>query len=98
MGYVGNLTCDTCGLTFTARWGAMNQCDEYRCDQDHVFHADRSSGRVVAIDALTVPGPTVADLRGRCPVCGTELVTGRLPRCPVCGGHDHEVAVAGTFG
>lgn len=96
--YLGNLTCGDCGFTFTARWGGLPDADEYRCLEDHVFHADSVSGRIVAVDGFGVDGPTVVDLRGMCPWCGTELATGRLPRCPVCGSVDHDVDVAGTLG
>lgn len=97
MAYLGNLTCEDCGLTFTARWGRVGDADEYRCDDDHIVHADTGSGRIVAVEGAPIAGPAIADLRGRCPVCGAELATGRLPRCPACGGKDHVVAVAGTL-
>jgi hypothetical protein len=95
--YLGNLTCRDCGLTFTARWGSFDGLDEYRCTNDHVVLVRRGSGRVVAVDGTAWPGGTLAEHRGRCPGCGDEVATGRLPCCPVCGGRDHEVAVAGTL-
>lgn len=98
MAYVGNLTCRDCGLTFTARWGPLDDLDEYRCDADHVVLAEQGSGVVVAVDGGASSGGTLAEHRGRCPACRAELATGRLPRCPVCGGGDHDVLVAGPFG
>lgn len=95
--YAGNLTCRSCGLTFTGRWGSTASAYEFRCGHDHVVHVDRSSGAVVAIDGAAVDGPALADVFGRCPRCATELATGRLPRCPVCGGDDHDVVGAGTI-
>jgi hypothetical protein len=98
MAYLGNLTCRGCGLTFTSRWGGLERSDEFRCERDHVVLADRSSGAVAAVDGIAVTGATLAGLRGRCPECGSELATGRLPRCPVCGGRDHDVLLSGTLG
>lgn len=98
MAYVGNLTCNDCGLTFTSRWGSYEGADEYRCEHDHVVHVHSWSGTLLAIDGDTFEGGTLADWRGQCPRCATELACGRLPRCPVCGGRDHEVLLAGTYG
>ena len=100
MAYVGNLICGDCGLTFTSRWGSYERADEYRCVNDHVVHVEPATGTVLAVDG----GPdglavrTLVDLRGLCPMCSTELATGRLPACPVCGGRDHQVLLAGTYG
>jgi hypothetical protein len=96
--YLGNLTCRECGLTFTARWGTFEGCDEYRCERDHVLLADARTGMVVAVDGAATEGHSLAGLRGLCPRCDTELATGLLPRCPVCGGRDHDVMLAGTIG
>jgi 5-methylcytosine-specific restriction endonuclease McrA len=96
--YLGNLTCNDCGLTFTSRWGSFREADEYRCDLDHVIHVDRLSGVVLAVDGDVADGRTLVDLRGLCPRCNTELSTGRLPCCPVCGGRDHEILLSGTLG
>ena len=99
MAYLGNLTCRDCGLTFTSRWGPGAGNDEYRCQRDHVVLVDQRSGLVVAVDgAAPRVAATLAALRGRCPRCATELVTGLLPGCPVCGGRDHDVLLAGTLG
>ncbi|MFN2488560.1 MAG: hypothetical protein ABR529_02220 [Actinomycetota bacterium] len=98
MAYLGNLTCRDCGLTFTSRWGSLEGADEFRCERDHIVHVRRRSGSLVAPDGTVVDGATLAQLRGRCPECGTELATGRLPRCPVCGSRDHDVLLAGTLG
>jgi hypothetical protein len=96
--YLGNLTCRDCGLTFTARWGALQGRDEYRCEHDHVLLVEQRSGAVVSIDgASPLEATTLPVLRGRCPRCRTELATGRLPRCPVCGGRHHDVLLAGTL-
>ncbi len=89
--YAGNLTCGDCGLTFTSRWGSIGRADEYRCDNDHVVLVDLDSTTILAIDGASLGGTTLVELRGRCPRCDSELVTGLLPRCPVCGGRDHEV-------
>ena len=97
VGYAGNLTCRSCGLTFTGRWGSTAWAYEFRCGQDHVVHVDRATAAIVAVDGVAVDGPALADLFGRCPRCGSELATGRLPRCPVCGGDDHDVVDAGTI-
>ena len=94
--YLGNLTCRDCGLTFTARWGSVPGADEYRCERDHVIHVDPASGRVLGPDGPE--GRTLAELRGRCPACSSELATGLLPCCPVCGNRDHDVAVEGVVG
>jgi hypothetical protein len=104
MAYLGNLTCRDCGLTFTARWGSFERADEYRCESDHVIHVEPDSGHVLAVDGAPVfpegagEATTLLDLHGRCPLCETELATGRLPCCPVCGSRDHDVMLAGTIG
>ena len=98
MAYLGNLICDDCGLTFTARWGSFEGADEYRCENDHVLHVHPDSGNVLAIDGDVADGSTLASHRGRCPLCSTEVATGRLPACPVCGGRDHQILLAGTLG
>lgn len=98
MAYLGNLTCSDCGLTFTARWGSFDGADEYRCDHDHVVHVDPGTGTLLALDGDLIEAPTLLELRGLCPVCETELVTGQLPACPVCGSRDHDVAIAGSYG
>ena len=95
MAYLGNLTCGDCGLTFTSRWGSFDGADEYRCARDHVIFVDPGGGMVLGIEGGPGSGVTLTDLRGRCPVCSEELMTGKLPRCPVCGGRDHEVLLAG---
>lgn len=96
MRYVGNLTCGDCGLTFTARWGSNEGVDQYRCERDHVVEVDRA-GYVVTVDGMPLSGSTLAELRGRCPLCSTGLATGLLPACPVCDGRDHDVAIGGTL-
>lgn len=98
MAYLGNLTCSDCGLTFTARWGSFEGADEYRCGNDHVAHIDPGTGTLLALDGDIIEAPTLVELRGLCPLCATELVTGALPQCPVCGGRDHDVAIAGSLG
>ena len=98
MAYLGNLTCRDCGLTFTSRWGSIAGADEYRCASDHVVHVDPHSGTILAIDGHPFDGPTLVELRGLCPGCATELMTGLLPCCPVCGGRDHEVILSGLLG
>ena len=98
MAYLGNLTCRDCGLTFTARWGSFDGADEYRCTSDHVVHVDPHSGVVLAVEGSPADGRTLVELFGRCPLCDTELATGKLPRCPVCDGRDHDVLLAGTLG
>ncbi len=98
MAYLGNLTCQDCGLTFTARWGSFERADEYRCANDHVVHVEPSSGTVLALDGDYFDSPTLLELHGRCPMCETELATGRLPCCPICHSRDHEVLLAGTIG
>lgn len=95
--YVGNLTCGNCGLTFTSRWGSVPGADEYRCDNDHVVHVRPDDGALISVQGIDVTGATLADLRGLCPICPTELATGLLPRCPVCGGRDHEILLAGVI-
>lgn len=97
MAYLGNLTCNDCGLTFTARWGSVEGADEYRCSNDHVVHVEPETGALLAVEGVSSSGSTLVDIRGCCPLCATELVCGRLPGCPVCGGRDHEVALAGTL-
>lgn len=99
MAYLGNLTCQDCGLTFTSRWGSIASADEYRCANDHVVHVEPHSGTVLAVDGCASGrARTLVDLRGRCPECATELATGQLPRCPVCGSRDHDVLLSGTIG
>lgn len=100
MAYAGNLTCRDCGLTFTSRWGSVSHADEYRCANDHVLFVDPESATVLAVDGHGFPpgAGTLVELRGLCPVCGTEVATGLLPCCPVCGGRDHEVLLAGEVG
>ena len=98
MAYLGNLSCSNCGLTFTARWGSFQDADEYRCSHDHVLHVDPGTGTILACDGDIIEAPTLSELRGLCPLCNTELRTGRLPSCPVCGGRDHEVSIAGSLG
>ena len=98
MAYLGNLTCQSCGLTFTARWGSFDGADEYRCHHDHVVHVHPESGTVLAVDGDVSDGRTLVELHGCCPVCSTELATGQLPCCPVCSGRDHDVLLAGTIG
>ena len=98
MAYVGNLTCQDCGLTFTARWGSFQDADEYRCGNDHVIHVHPDTGTILAIDGDVSDGRTLAEFKGSCPLCPTEVATGRLPCCPICGGRDHEVLLAGTLG
>jgi hypothetical protein len=98
MAYLGNLICRDCGLTFTSRWGSSEAADEYRCAADHVLDVDRESGRVLAVEGILSEGRTLVDLKGLCPLCHSELGTGKLPRCPVCGSRDHDVHVAGTVG
>lgn len=97
MAYLGNLTCNDCGLTFTSRWGSFERADEYRCDRDHVVFVDPQTGTIVGLEGGHGPEVTLAELRGRCPVCSEELATGRLPGCPVCGGRDHDIALAGLL-
>lgn len=98
MAYLGNLICADCGLTFTARWGSFEGADEYRCENDHVLHVHPDSGTVLAVEGDAGDGDTLASHRGRCPLCSTEVATGRLPACPVCGGRDHQILLAGTYG
>ncbi len=98
MAYLGNLICDDCGLTFTARWGSFEGADEYRCENDHVVHVDPGSGTLLAVDGDITDPRTLLELRGSCPRCQTELATGLLPSCPVCGGRDHQVLLAGIMG
>ena len=98
MAFLGNLSCEDCGLTFTARWGSFDRADEYRCENDHVLFVEPSTGTVLAIDGDISDGRTLVDLKGLCPRCDAELATGRLPACPVCGGREHQVLVAGTLG
>lgn len=94
MAYAGNLTCRGCGLTFTARWGSVAGADEYRCERDHVVYVDIRWGTVLEVERGSGHGRTLAELKGRCPLCASELATGLLPHCPVCGGHDHDVLLA----
>ena len=98
MAYVGNLTCRDCGLTFTARWGSFEGADEYRCGNDHVLHVHPDSGTILAIDGDATDVGVLARYMGGCPLCGTEVATGRLPSCPICHGRDHDILLAGTFG
>ncbi len=57
-----------------------------------------ATGSVVAVNGGAFSGPGLIELRGRCPLCGSELATGLLPSCPVCGGRDHDVRLAGVHG
>jgi hypothetical protein len=98
MAYLGNLTCRDCGLTFTSRWGSVVHADEYRCDNDHVLQVEPSSGTILTIDGTYLGSITLPEVRGRCPLCSTELATGLLPSCPVCGGRDHDVLLEGMAG
>jgi hypothetical protein len=98
MAYLGNLTCRDCGLTFTSRWGSYAGADEYRCVNDHVVHVEPATGTLLAVDGDITTAPTLFELRGRCPLCGLELATGRLPCCPICGSRDHDVNLSGTIG
>lgn len=91
MAYSGNLTCRDCGLTFTASWGSVEGADEYRCSSDHVVYVDSLWGAVLSPVGSVAEGTTLAELRGLCPRCSTELVTGSLPSCPVCRGRDHDI-------
>ena len=91
MAYSGNLTCRDCGLTFTATWGSIRGADEYRCAGDHVVYVESRWGTVLGAEGMVAEGTTLAELRGLCPRCSTELVTGSLPSCPVCRGRDHDV-------
>jgi hypothetical protein len=97
MAYVGNLVCNDCGLTFTARWGSYQGADEYRCGNDHVIHVHPDTGTILAIDGAEGNGRTLAEFKGSCPLCPTEVATGRLPSCPICQGRDHQVLLAGTL-
>jgi hypothetical protein len=97
MAYLGNLTCNDCGLTFTSRWGSFERADEYRCAQDHVVFVEPDSGVILGIEGGPGSEITLTDLRGLCPVCGEELATGLLPGCPICGGRDHNVHLAGLL-
>ncbi|HEX2240081.1 MAG TPA: hypothetical protein VHJ82_02910 [Actinomycetota bacterium] len=98
MAYLGNLTCQDCGLTFTSRWGSFEGTDEYRCPNDHVVHVAWANGRILSVDGAPADGATLVERRGRCPRCDAELATGLLPSCPICGSRDHEVHLAGTIG
>ena len=103
MAYLGNLTCEDCGLTFTARWGSVRGADEYRCENDHVAFVEVETKTVLSFDGIPAhdfpgAGRTLLELNGLCPACETELATGLLPVCPVCGGRDHEVLMEGTLG
>ena len=98
MAYAGNLTCGDCGLTFTSRWGSFDRADEYRCAKDHVLFVEPETRTVLAVDGAPMDAGTLVELRGRCPVCQTEVATGLLPACPICGGRDHEVLLAGEVG
>lgn len=75
----------------------MPGADEYRCDNDHVVHVDPESGVLLGTVDGVQPDLTLADFRGLCPRCSTELATGRLPCCPVCASRDHDVAVGGVL-
>ncbi len=98
MAYLGNLSCRDCGLTFTARWGSSRGADEYRCENDHCFDVDAVTGAFLGGSAATSGRYTLAEVFGRCPICSTELASGRLPCCPVCSGRDHDVSVGGVVG
>ena len=98
MAYLGNLTCNDCGLTFTSRWGSYPGTDEYRCENDHVMHVEQETKTILAVNGGPGDGRTLLELRCLCPLCATELSTGCLPACPVCGGRDHEVLLSGSFG
>ena len=98
MAYLGNLSCQDCGLTFTARWGSFEGADEYRCSNDHVLHVHPETGTILAVDGDVADGSTLLERHGNCPVCSEEVATGLLPICPVCGGRDHDVDLAGTLG
>lgn len=94
MAYAGNLSCNDCGLTFIARWGSVTGADEYRCENDHVLLVSTETKEILTLDGSARAfgageGATLLDVKGRCPVCTTELATGLLPLCPVCGGRDH---------
>jgi len=97
VGYIGNLTCQSCGLTFTASWAGGAGVDEYRCAEDHVVEVSTVDGMLHRVDGSRFAPISLVELRGRCPICGLELATGLLPKCPVCGGRDHDVLVDGTF-
>jgi hypothetical protein len=97
MTYSGNLTCGDCGLTFTAHWGSLPGADEYRCETDHVLLVEATGGRVLTMDGSPTGGFTLVDLRGLCPLCGTELAAGQLPACPVCGSREHDVLPSTTY-
>lgn len=97
MGYVGNLACRDCGLTFIAAWAGGAGVDEYRCPADHVVETSAVDGTLLRVDGSSFAPISLAELRGRCPICSEELATGLLPRCPVCGGRDHDTLVEGTF-
>ena len=96
--YVGNLCCRDCGLTFTAQWGPVRGADEYRCENDHVIGVHPNTGVLLGGAEWGRPGVTIADIRGLCPLCSSELATGLLPRCPVCSSRDHDVSVGGVVG
>ena len=50
---------------------------------------------MLQVDEVPRDYGTLAELRGRCPVCFTEVASGLLPACPVCGGRDHDVMLPG---
>jgi hypothetical protein len=97
VGYLGNLTCRDCGLTFTASWAGGAGVDEYRCANDHVVEIGSADGMLLRVDGSRFAAISLVELRGRCPICSEELATGLLPSCPVCGGRDHHALVSGTF-
>jgi hypothetical protein len=97
MGYVGNLTCRDCGLTFTATWAGGAGVDEYRCSEDHVVEIGAADGMLLRVDGARFAEVSLVELRGRCPICSEELATGLLPRCPVCGSRDHDAFVDGIY-
>ena len=79
MTYSGNLTCDGCGLTFTARWGSLPGADEYRCEHDHVVLAEAGSGTVLSVEGSPTGGYTLVELVATLAVIGT-LAAVAIPR------------------
>jgi hypothetical protein len=53
VGYLGNLTCRDCGLTFTASWAGGAGVDEYRCANDHVVEIGSADGMLLLCRHLT---------------------------------------------